>query len=162
MNLFSRNILIWVGIMWVCTYVKRWWLSGKASACNAGNAGDAGSILELGRAPGGGNSNPLQCSCLENPKDRGAWWATVHGVTKSLTWLSMHHNHWAIDKHLCIGLYKITPQLKSFFFNVTINKKVNFPGRKVSGQHTKWSPCQGFTVSTFSGSGKIIISSEYI
>ena len=55
------------------------WLRGKESACNAG---DAGSIPESGRSPGGGHGNPLQCSCLENPMDRGDWWATVRGVTK--------------------------------------------------------------------------------
>ena len=60
-------------------------LDGKASAYNAG---DPGSIPGLGRSPGEGNGNPLQYSCLENPMDRGAWWATVHGVTKSRTWLS--------------------------------------------------------------------------
>ena len=47
------------------------------------NGGDVGLIPESGRPPGGGNSNPLQYSCLENPMDRGAWPATVHGVTKS-------------------------------------------------------------------------------
>ena len=57
----------------------------KASACNAG---DLGSIPGSGRSPRGGNGNPLQYSCLENPMDRGAWWATVHGVTKSQTRLS--------------------------------------------------------------------------
>ena len=46
------------------------------------NAGDAGSIPGLGRFPGGGHGNPLQYSCLENPMDRGAWHAAVHGVTK--------------------------------------------------------------------------------
>ena len=49
------------------------------------NTGDLGSISELGRSPGGGNGNPLQYSCLGNPTDRGAWQATVHGVTKSQT-----------------------------------------------------------------------------
>ena len=49
------------------------------------NAGDTGSIPGLGRPPGGGNGNPLQYSCLENPMDRGAWWATVHGVSMSQT-----------------------------------------------------------------------------
>ena len=44
------------------------------------NAGDPGLIPGLGRSPGGGNGNPLQYSCLENPMDRGAWWATVCGV----------------------------------------------------------------------------------
>jgi len=46
------------------------------------NARDMGLIPELGRSPGEGNGNPLQDSCLGNPMDRGAWWATVHGVTK--------------------------------------------------------------------------------
>ena len=54
----------------------------KASACNAG---DPGSIPGLGRCPREANGNPLQYSCLENPMDRGAWWATVHGVSKSWT-----------------------------------------------------------------------------
>jgi len=48
------------------------------------NAGDPGSILGSGRSPEGGNGNPLQYSCLENSMDRGAWEATVHGVTKEL------------------------------------------------------------------------------
>ena len=55
---------------------------GKASA---GNAGDLGSIPGSGRSPGEGNGNPLQYSCLENPMDRGAWQAKVHGVAKSQT-----------------------------------------------------------------------------
>ena len=46
------------------------------------NAGDLGSIPGLGRPPGKGNGNPLQYSCLENPMDRGAWWAIAHGVTR--------------------------------------------------------------------------------
>ena len=57
----------------------------KVSACNAG---DLGSIPGLGRSPGEGTGNPLQYSCLENPLDRGAWWATDHGVAKSWTRLS--------------------------------------------------------------------------
>ena len=57
----------------------------KASACNAG---DLGSIPGLWRSPGEGNGNPFQCSCLENPMDRGACQATVQGVTKSPTRLS--------------------------------------------------------------------------
>ena len=57
---------------------------------NAGDIRDTGSIPGLGRSPGGGHGNPLQYSCLENPTDRGAWWVTVHRVTKSRTRLSMH------------------------------------------------------------------------
>ena len=52
---------------------------------NAGDIRDLGSIPGLGRYPGGGNGNPLRYSFLENPGDRGVWWATVHGVTKSRT-----------------------------------------------------------------------------
>ena len=63
---------------------------GKESACQAGYTRDLGSILRLGRYSGGGNGNPLQYSHLENSMVRGAWWATVHGVEKSCTWLSMH------------------------------------------------------------------------
>ena len=58
------------------------WLSGKESVCNAGAVG---SIPGSGRSPGKGNGNPLQDSCLENPMDRGAQQATVHGVAKSRT-----------------------------------------------------------------------------
>ena len=54
---------------------------------NAGDIRDMGSVPGLGRSPGGGHGNPLQNSCLENPMDRGAWWATVHWVTKNQTWL---------------------------------------------------------------------------
>ena len=57
----------------------------KNLPANAGAAGDMGSIPESGRSPGVGSGNPLQYSCLENPMDRGAWWATVHGVTKEST-----------------------------------------------------------------------------
>ena len=58
---------------------------GGLSACNAG---DPGSIPGLGRSPGEGNGTPLQYTCLGNPMDGGAWWAAVHGVTKSRTRLS--------------------------------------------------------------------------
>ena len=61
---------------------------GKESACNAGDIGDARLIPGLGRAPGEGNGNPLQYSCLENPMDRRAWQATVQRVAKSPTRLA--------------------------------------------------------------------------
>ena len=57
-----------------------WWLSGKEPICQAG---DADLVPGLGRFPGEGNGNPLHYSCLENPMDRGAWWAAIHGVAKS-------------------------------------------------------------------------------
>ena len=64
----------------------------KNLPANAGASGDAGSIPKLGRSPGKENGNPLQYSCLENPVGRGAWWATVHRVTKS--WAQLSDQPW--------------------------------------------------------------------
>ena len=61
----------------------------KESACNAG---DLGSISGSGRSPGEGKGNPFQYSCLENPMDREAWWATIHGVAMSRTRLTDFHS----------------------------------------------------------------------
>ena len=58
------------------------WL--KNPPASAGDTGDAGLIPGSGRSPGGGNGNPLQYSCLENPMDKGVWWAAVHGGHKEL------------------------------------------------------------------------------
>ena len=72
-----------------------------------------GSVPGLGRSPGEGNGNPLQYSCWENPMDRGAWWAPVHGVAKSRTQLSMHA---VISKRLHYAeLLKCTETQKAFF-----------------------------------------------
>ena len=66
----------------------------KNLPANAEDARDAGLIPGLRRCPGEGNGNPLQYSCLGNPVDRGAWWTTVHRVTKNQTQLSAHvHTH---------------------------------------------------------------------
>ena len=76
----------WLRILWVRLIVSNLGFPGgsdvKESACNAG---DPGSIPGLGSSPGEGNGYPLQYSCLENAMDRGAWWATVHGVAESDT-----------------------------------------------------------------------------
>ena len=79
--LYAINNIIWTS--WVVLVVKN-------LPANAGDIRDAGSIPGSGRSPGEGNGNPLQYSCLENPRDRGAWWATVHGVTKSWPTLTTH------------------------------------------------------------------------
>ena len=73
-----------LGMLWASWYFP----SGSDGKEFTGNAGDLGSIPALGSSPGEGNSNPLKYSCLENLMDRRAWWATVHGVMKSQTWLS--------------------------------------------------------------------------
>ena len=80
---------------------------GKESACKAG---DQGSIPGSGRSPEEGNGNPLEYSCLENSIDRGAWWATVHGVTKSQTRLSdntQSFNYWQIFNLSLVSLFSI-------------------------------------------------------
>ena len=84
----SKPRIFWLQSFWSFYYTLLGFPGGsevKASACNSG---DLGSIPGLGRSPGEGTGNPLQCSSLENPMDRGAWWATVHGVPKSWTRLS--------------------------------------------------------------------------
>ena len=70
----------------------------KNPPAKAGDVRDVGSIPGSGRSSGGGNSNPLQYSCLENPMDRGAWWATVHGVAR-LRQLSMDACTWSCSTH---------------------------------------------------------------
>ena len=80
-------------------YVYRAFLSGSDGKESACKVGDPGSIPGLGRAPGEGNGNPLYYSCLENSMNRGAWRATVHGVTKSWTRLieQLLHTHVCIE-----------------------------------------------------------------
>ena len=82
---FSKEVSFSLWQTGVVRHLKglSWWLSGKESACSAGDPGDEGSIPGLERSPGGGHGKQLQYSCLENSMDRGAWWATIHGVTES-------------------------------------------------------------------------------
>ena len=75
---------------------------GKESACSAG---DGGSVPGSGRSPGEGNGNPLQYSCLGNPTDRGAWWATVRGDAKSRTQLSNSFFHFYTYSYMCMYMY---------------------------------------------------------
>ena len=70
-----------------CTGTSQVALVVENPPASAGDLGDAGSVPGSGRSPGGGHSNPLKYSCLENPMDRGAWWATVRSITKIQTWL---------------------------------------------------------------------------
>ena len=65
----------------------------KNLPANAGDVRETGSISGLERSPAGGHGNPLHYSCLENPMDRGAWWATVHRTAKSWTWLKWLSTH---------------------------------------------------------------------
>ena len=78
----------------------------KNPPANAGGARDAGSIPGLGKSPGAGSGNPLQYSCLQNPMDREAWQATVHGAAKSQTQLS----NWAHSNYTLayVGLFAMS------------------------------------------------------
>ena len=96
--------------VWELEYlIKQFWHSLVSSPggwvvknppASAGDAGDAGSIPGLERFPEGGSGSPLQCSCLENPMDRGASQATVHGITNSQTWVSNSAAHTTFLKML--------------------------------------------------------------
>jgi len=85
-------------------------------------------VLSLGRedSPGEENGNPLQYSCLENSMDRGVWWATVHGVAKSLTGLSDYHFHFSLRESLLIKdtipqtLYKLLFSVEAEMQNAEI------------------------------------------
>ena len=125
---------------------------GKASHCNAG---DLGSIPGSGRPPGEGNGNPLQYFCLENPIDRGAWWATVHGIAKSRTrlsnftfstsFLSIHksikYTYLCMYKHLCIVFLNFTFLALKMFF-ILLKASWNFQTNALSSS----APNQGWTV----------------
>ena len=76
---------------------------GSDSEESACNTGDLGSIPGSRKSPGGGNGNPLRCSCLENPTDRGAWWASVRGVT-------VRHNR-ATDAFKTFSLMEYLPHI---------------------------------------------------
>ena len=85
-------------------------LAVKNLPANAGDIRDVGSIPGLGRSPGEGNGNPLQYSCLENPMDRGAWWATVHRTAKSRTQLEQLSTRTQlkfIHSHSCVVLWYV-------------------------------------------------------
>ena len=101
----------------VCSWIKKLTpggSAGKESTCNAGDKGDVGSVPESGRSPGRGNSYPLQYSCLENSRDRGTWWVTVHGVAKSqILWSMYTHTH--SHTHTKKPIFTVTVHVCSHF-----------------------------------------------
>ena len=101
---------------------------------NTGDAEDAGSIPGSGRSPGWGNGNPLQYSCLENPKDRGAWQTTVHGVAQSWTRLRMHTHEGAISKQKLLERF-----YGSFFFFFFLLSLYPLPWKRHSKMAALWS-----------------------
>ena len=110
----------------------------KASACNAG---DLGSIPGSGRSRGEGNGNSFQCSCLENPMDGGAWWATVHRVAKSRTWLSDFTFTFTTTSWNRAVFFSATH--KNLFFTVKLAPRLweSSPEMVLLGSVTLPSPC---------------------
>ena len=89
---------------------------GKVSTWKAtGDSEDVGSIPRLGRSPGGGNDNPLQYSCLENPMDRGAWWAAVHRVSKELDMTEGTEHTYTIFSEGCLKIECIILAVLEYF-----------------------------------------------
>ena len=103
----------------------------KNPPTNAWDSGDAGSILSLGRSPGGGNGNPLQYSCLDNPTDREAWWATVHRITNRNTknvfsWSCLWYFIFDLYHFFLYFSFKIVPKIHfkvnhSFFWSTVFS-----------------------------------------
>ena len=96
-----------------------------------GDIRDEGLIPGSGRSPGEGHSNPLQYSSLENPMDRGAWWAAVHGVAKSRTrlkWLSSHlclsHSQTQVDMVYMILWEKLKKYIYTYFISLNNIKQI--------------------------------------
>ena len=91
----------------------------KNLLANTGDVRDTDSIPGLGRSPGGGLGNPLQYSCLENPMDRGAWWAMVHRATKSWTQLKR------LSMHACTMLLTLFIRMIDLMLSVLTAKKAS-------------------------------------
>ena len=103
----------------------------KESTCKAGATGDVGSIIGLGRSPGGGQGNPRQYSCLENPTDSGAWQATVHGVAESRTHLNHVSTHTCVHNGITTPETNTTPQINCISIKF-FSKQVGLAGPRVS------------------------------
>ena len=112
--------------------------SGKKPACQCRRYKRGRFGPWVGNIPGGGNGNPLQYSCLENPMDRGAWWATVHGVKQSWTWLSdLAQTHldyilagrdmtpqWLAWWHMMAGMTSLVGNTQYLYFTLPVCLKI--------------------------------------
>ena len=109
------------------------WLRSKESICSAGEAGDTGLIPESRRSSGGGHRNPLQCSCLENPMDRGAWWATVRHDWSD--WALTHAVHFSVLVVCHILKHRLSLGVKEmhfiiiFIYHIAMTSTPWWPGR---------------------------------
>ena len=95
---------------WPCAFLEQvliqngfpGWLSGKEPACQSRSCNRLRFNSWVGKTPGGGKGNPLHCSCLENSMDRGAWWATVHGISWQVT---VHGGHKELNMTKRLSMY---------------------------------------------------------
>ena len=118
-----------------------WWLRSKESACNTGATGDVGQIPGLGKSPGVGNGNLLQYSCQDNSIDRGAWWATVHRVAKSRTWLS-----YRAHKIPQVSLYQNSLSTQEAWIDVlSLYQSCDLTGEGHQHQNKAFSECNSLT-----------------
>ena len=114
---------------------------GSDSKTSAFNAGGPGSIPGSGRSPGEGNGNPFQYSCLKNPMEGGTWWAAVHGVTKSQTWLSnFTFTFKSLIQDSSLGFLFTFGQLSCFFLHTCL---VHGPSPRCANNFLlRWVPPQ--------------------
>ena len=120
--------------------------ANKESACNAG---DPGSIPELGRSSGEGNGNPFQYSCLENPMDGGTQQPTVHGVAKSWTWQRLH-SHVVLDMFIFNHHRNSLKQYHSHFTSKKTIAQLNMFPRLTQLIVCDFNPCQEKVMATHS------------
>ena len=156
LQLWTSCICVHLVVVCFCWYLRSFpgGPDGTESACHAG---DPGSIPGSGRSTGGRNGTPLQYSCLENPMDRGVWWATVHGVSKQsdmTKWLTL--SLFTLQSCMCdlfsnldiraILIYK-NELVNDFLCSTTIHRK--YSGGPVL--LTLHSHCQGLGFNPWSG-----------
>ena len=133
-----------------------WWLNSKESAGNAGDTGDASLISGLGRSSGGGNGYPLQYSCRENPMDRGAWWATVHGFTeldrtedrteRLTVWLSLYGiTRGAVIKNPPASVGDMVTQVPSLVGKIPWSRKWQPPAVFLPEKHCGQRSLEGYS-----------------
>ena len=122
-------------------------LVAKNLSAIAGDIRDVGSIPGLERPSGGGHDNPLQYSCLENPMDRGVWWATVHRLAQSWTWLK-----WLSTWHLVyIWVSLVVPVVKNPPASAEDTRHKFDPWIGKIPWYRKWQPIPVFLVGKFHG-----------
>ena len=116
----SKVFCAGIWFLWQENPLQPGWISQvalmvKKPSANAGDVRDLGSIPRWGRSPGGGHGNPHQYSCLENPMDRGGWWATVHGVAQNRIQLKRLNTNIQLGKDFASSQFRLPGTKPNFF-----------------------------------------------